>query len=491
MASKKRRNSGESTDAGDRSTVRAPRTGSRRLAVVLVALILVAAAAAVVLWLPGRDGAPTSNIVVFLVDTVRRDAISCYGGRPGMTPRVDAVAADGVRFNHAVSTSGWTVPAIGSLLTGTWPTIHGSVGKGLHITPMRPELPVVTEVLKRRGFDTVGFATSAFVSPLLGVDRGFDLFDHEYSVNWKARRADTTITLAIAQLRERKDKPTFYFVHLFDPHLDYDPPGEYRARYTDGVREPAPPLSLGAVLALRTGSEGTAPPVSADQTYVRGLYDGEVAFMDSQIGRFIDEMKSLGLYESSTIVIAADHGEEFWDHGGFEHGHTLYDELVAIPLVIKFPSRIERAAAEVDAQVRLLDVGPTLFDLYDVESPPSFIGHSLVPYVVGQDTSDLEAFCESTLYGPPRVTIRGARYKYIAVPTRQGLISGELYDWRNDPGEKTNLAGDMPDVASRLGADLTEWFRKNMVEAQQMSEVAPIDMHPDRIKLLKSLGYVR
>jgi arylsulfatase A-like enzyme len=454
--------------------------------------VVLAVIVAVAVWRPWRGPtAPNANVVVFLIDTVRRDAVSCYGGRPGMTPRIDAVCADGVRFDQAVSTSGWTVPAVASLLTGTWPTIHGSVGKGLNITPMRTELPVAPELFQQRGFGTVGFATSAFVSPMLGVDRGFDVFDHEYSVNWQARRADTTITLAIAELRKRRDEPTFYFIHLFDPHLDYDPPGEYAAAYTEGRSEPKPPLSLEDVLGLRTGADSTAPPSPADQAYVRGLYDGEMAFMDAHIGRFIDELKTLGLYDRAMIVIVADHGEEFWDHKGFEHGHTLYDELVAVPMIMKFPADVVPEVKDVTSQVRLLDVVPTIFDLLDFELPETFIGQSLMPYVRGNTEEHLDAYCESTLYGPPRVALRGPRYKYIAVPGKHGLVSGELYDWQHDPGETENLAPSMPDIASLHRANLTEWYRRNTAQAQQMSRVQPVNLHPDRIKLLRSLGYVR
>jgi choline-sulfatase len=479
-------------DAGKVPAASGGRAGAgRRLGALLAGLVVVVAAAIAGLWWFNRPAAPTSNVIVFLIDTVRRDAVTCYGGRPGMTPRIDAVAADGVRFDQAVSTSGWTVPAVASLLTGTWPTIHGSEGKGLHITPMRTELPVAAELFKKAGFGTVGFATSAFVSPLLGVDRGFDLFDHEYSVNWQARRADTTITLAISQLEKRKNESTFYFIHLFDAHLDYDPPGEYATMYTGGRTEPKPPLSLEAVLDLRTGPEGLDPPTLDDQRYVRATYDGEMAFMDSQIGRFIDELKTLGLYEGATIVIVADHGEEFWEHRGFEHGHTLYDELVNVPLIMKFPSNVPAAVRTVPSQVRMIDIAPTLFELYDIDPPESFIGQSLMPFVRGESTTDLDAYCESTLYGPPRLALRGSRYKYIAVPTRQGLISGELYDWREDPGETANLAETRPEIASKMGAELTEWFRRNTAQAEGMSAVKPIDMHPDRIKLLRSLGYVR
>lgn len=467
------------------------RPAGRRSQSLLLAAVVVAVVAAAGWWFWNRPAQPTSNVVLFVLDTVRRDALGCYANRPDLTPRIDAVADEAVRFEHAVSTSGWTVPAVASLMTGAWPTVHGSSGKGISITPMRLELPVAAEIFKKAGYATVGYGNSSFVSPALGVDRGFDVFDHNYGVNWDARRADATITAAISELNKRRDKSTFYFIHLFDPHLHYDPPGEYATMYTAGRNDPPPPLSLEAVKMLQLGEDAEEPPAVEDQRYVRGVYDGEVSFMDAHIGRFIDELKALGLYESTTIIFVADHGEEFWDHGGFEHGHTLYDELVMVPLILKFPSDVLPSARVVQPQVRLIDVMPTVFDALDIEVPESFAGESLMPVIRGGSSKDLMAFCESTLYGAPQIAVRGAQYKYILAFNEEGGAVGALYDWRNDPGETVNLEEDMPRVASRMRTDLMEWFQRNRHIASDMSVVKPIDMNPERLKRLRSLGYIR
>jgi arylsulfatase A-like enzyme len=450
-----------------------------------------AVVAAACWWVWLRPTAPQPQIVVFMLDTVRQDAIGCYGERSGSTPHIDAVAADGVRFDRAISTSGWTMPAIASLLTGTWPTIHGSMGRGRKLTRIRDEIPMATEVLHQAGFHTVGFANAAFVSPMVGVDRGFNVFDHRYTSNSDMRRADETIDAALVELRRSRSRAGFYFIHLFDAHLDYDPPEEYAFRYTGGRRTPELPLTAAKIRPMLTGASGFGPPIPGDVAYVRGLYDAEIDFIDTQVGRFIDELKALELYDNATIVITADHGEEFWEHGLFEHGHTLYDELVHIPLIIKFPNSVPPPQSIVARQVRLLDVMPTVFDLYAVEQPPSFLGQSLLPLVRGTADVDLPAFCESTLYDTPKIALCGPRFKYIEVVSSKQDAVGELYDWRNDPGETTDLSGDLPDVRADMQTALREFVERNMAAAADLSRAKTIDLHPQRIRELRSLGYIQ
>jgi arylsulfatase A-like enzyme len=438
-----------------------------------------------------RPGPAPPTVVVFLLDTVRRDAFGCYGHPDDPTPNIDAVAAEGIKFDQAVSPSGWTLPAVASMMTGTWPTVHGAMGRGVRLTTIRPELPMATEVIKEAGFETVGFANAAFVSPMVGMDRGFDLFDHRYSYNWDARNADETIDAAIAELRKRKTKPSFYFIHLFDAHLDYGAPAEYTERFTGGRNLPPTPLKLEAILDLQSGPDRRDPPAAEDIRYVRGTYDAEVAFADANVGRFIDELKKLGLYDNSTIVITSDHGEEFWEHGGFEHGHTLYDELVVVPLVIKPPSAVETAERVVGSQVRLLDVMPTVFEFLSITKPTSFEGVSLVTYMTGETDDDLNALCESTLYGPMYIALRGPRYKYIQRLDATGDGGGALFDWRADPGETKDLSGDMPGVADELMAELVRWSSQNAARARNMSKPKVVDLSPARIRQLRSLGYIR
>jgi arylsulfatase A-like enzyme len=326
---------------------------------------------------------------------------------------------------------------------------------------------------------------------MVGMDRGFDVFDHRYSYNWDTRRARETIGAAISELRQRRSSSGFYFIHFFDAHLDYNPPPEYAAKFTGGRLDPPPPLTYEIALGLRSGENGEDPPMPSDVDYIRGLYDGEVSFVDSQIGRFIEELKSLGLYDQATIIVTSDHGEEFWDHGGFEHGHTLYDELVLIPLVIKFPASMDLPKRVVQPQVRILDVMPTVFEILGVPSPESFVGQSLMRVVRGETNADLDALCESTLYGAPLVALRGPRYKYIMELVEDATGKGQLYDWREDPLERNDLAAELPEKSDELRAELIRTYRDHLVVASGMSEPKPVNLDPKRIDQLRSLGYIR
>jgi choline-sulfatase len=449
-------------------------------------LLLAATAAAMVLS-KGCSPAQDHHIVVVLLDTVRQDALGCYGNPLSPTPAMDAVAGEGVRFTQAVSTSGWTLPAVASLLTGTWPSIHGAVGRGTRLRPIRDELPTAAEVLNRHGFKTLAFTNAAFVSPMLRLDRGFDIFDHRFTYNQDTRRADETITTAVGVLRDHRSQSTFSLIHLFDAHLDYDPPAAYRSLYTGGREDPLPPLTSADCLDMQTDA-GRNPPSQADIDYIRGVYQGEVRFVDTQIERLIEQLKALGIYDRTTLIITADHGEEFWDHGGFEHGHTLYDELIRIPLIIRFEESAGISARVIDQQVRILDIMPTVLDLLGIDKPESFAGESLLPLIRGESGENRGAFAESLLYGPRKLAWRDAKYKYIYHGEGDG---GELYDWTEDPAEQTDLSEAYPEVAQQLRHELLDFATELGIRARTMSEPPVIDMSPEQVDKLRSLGYIR
>jgi arylsulfatase A-like enzyme len=449
----------------------------------LVTLLILAVGAAGAV--PGCEPAPAGRFVVLVVmDTTRLDALGCYGREDGATPNIDAVAAEGVRFDRAISTSGWTLPSVASLLTATWPTIHGAVGRGTMLSTVRRELVTAAEAMKLAGYRTAAYANAAFVSPQLGIDRGFDVFDHVYAFNRSTRRADETVDAAVAFIREHRSDDCFILVHLFDPHLDYDPPGEYGTRFTGGRGRPAPPLTMEHCLAL--GEEG-----AEDVAYVRQVYQGEVAFMDAHIGRLISELRSAGAYERAVLVLTADHGEEFWDHGDFEHGHTLYDELVRVPLIVKFPYDLKPARREVSWQVRSIDVMPTVFDYLGVDVPDTFEGESMLPLVRGIPTGHREAFSESLLYGARRVSWRTSSFVYIQ-NIEEGVDDvGELYDWRADPAEQVDLSKKMPEIAAQLRSDCLDFYIELLGRARGMSVLETVDMSPQEVEKLRSLGYIR
>ena len=458
-------------------------------------MFLVAAAVLAATVLAWRFGLPLlsgtkQNVVLIVIDTARRDAFGCYGNPLKPTPNIDAVAADGVLFDQAISTSGWTLPAVASLFTGTWPTIHGGLGKNVSLKPIRDEIPTGAEVLKKAGLQTLGFANAAFVSPMIHLDRGFDVFDHQYTYNHDYRKADKTIDAVIPVLRKNRTKSNFIMVHLFDPHLHYNAPPPFRFKYTKGRTIPAPPLSLGSCLELES-EDRSRPPVTEDIQYVRGMYMGEIGFVDFHLGRLMQQLKSLDMYDNTMLIIVADHGEEFWDHQKFEHGHTLYDELIRVPLIVKYPQDIKPVKKVVAAQVRIIDIMPTVFRWLGIEQPESFVGKSLTPLVLGETEAPRNSFSESTLYSFDKIAWRGSRYKYIIELDPDLTSAGELFDWQNDPGETTNLAGSMPEVAKAMHDELFDFYAGLASRATRMSQPKQVNLSPVRIKMLRSLGYIR
>ena len=203
------------------------------------------------------------------------------------------------------------------------------------------------------------------------------------------------------------------------------------------------------------------------------------------------ELKSLGMYDHTMFIIVADHGEEFWDHGDFEHGHTLYDELVRVPLILKFPTAFHPSQTAVDRQVRVLDVMPTVFDLLDLDQPASFVGESLMPLVRGRPGRDRLAFCESTLYGASLIALRTQQYKYLHDLDGESPTPDELYDWRADPAEADNLIARQPALAAELRTQLLEFHAGLLDSAKTMAVSDTVDMSPRQVEMLKSLGYIR
>ncbi len=428
--------------------------------------------------------------ILIVVDTLRCNALGCYGNPLPVTPAIDAIAADGVRFAQAISTSGWTLPAIVSMLTGTWPAIHGAKGKGAKLTGIRKEVPTAAEIFRQNGFRTLGWGNCAFVSPLLGLDRGFDVYDARHAFTTAIRRADETVTAAIGQLPSRRDQDVFLFLHLFDPHLDYDPPAGYGELFTGGRTSPPLPLGLFKCKDLQTNA-GQSPPLPADIAYVQGAYYGEVRFTDDQIGRLVQELKRRDLYDACTLVIAADHGEEFWEHGGFEHGHTVYDELIHVPLILKLPSGSGEGGRVVSTQVRTLDIPPTLFQIAGIEGPTSMDGTSLLPHIAGQTEVDLPAMSESTLYGTDKVSWRTGPYKYMYDMNTRIEPHQWLFDLRRDPQEQENLMEMQPDVAAAVRAQCEAFQVTLLNRARAMSRPRVKDLSPHEVESLKSLGYIR
>jgi choline-sulfatase len=433
------------------------------------------------------------NVLLVVVDTLRADRLGCQGNDSGLTPAIDAAATVGVRFSRASAHSPWTLPSIASLLTSRHPSRHRT---GEKLGPFRfSTLPGDVPTLQQR-FGDAGYRTAAvinvdFLSSAFGMTRGFNHVDFAASdSNSETRRAAPTTDAALGRLDELAGAPFFLLVHYFDPHLEYDPPAAYRRRHARRQDRAGTGRLFGSkteMSALRQGRIRLAPAVLQR---LEGLYDAEVAYTDQEIGRLLNRLTALDLDSSTLVVITADHGEEFGDHQGFEHGHTLYEELLHVPLVLRLPHRLPRGRV-VDSAVRQIDLAPTILELAGLSPEECFAGKSLLPLIEGNEEGDRPVFAEGNFWGPDLYSWRSDGFKLILRPGvgQEPATRAELYDLRQDPAEQTDIAGSSTGHRDRMLADL-QWVREQLGSHRQPEATGAVDLEPDQVRRLRALGYL-
>jgi arylsulfatase A-like enzyme len=380
------------------------------------------------------------NVVLIGVDTLRPDHMAAYGYRHDTMPNAGRLATEGVLFENTVAPSPWTLPSFATIFTSLYPTQHGAV----HFrNTIRDECPTLAELLKANGYATYGVINAPYLKAKYKLNRGFDYYN---MTPIDGRNAEGTTSDALDWIDMRGDAPFFLFVHYFDPHLPYWPPAPYDTifdpDYSGRLRNTYNPKRLPA-MRLRNFDEMKA--VSQDDwDHIRALYDGEVAFTDEAIGNLLGGLEEKGLLKNTLIVFLSDHGEEFFEHEGFEHGHSLYDELLRVPMIFSLPGRLPEGV-RISRQVRLVDVAPTILDLLDLEPGPHFEGVSLKPLLTGEgsvvtNTSALLppeiAYAEAILYGTEQKSVTAYPWKLIydmMTAKRTGFNLAE------DPGEYNDL----------------------------------------------------
>jgi arylsulfatase A-like enzyme len=472
--------------ARDVATIRTTTGGAADLgsdAGRLARLTLAAPAAAAEVEAPRLVGAPDdepacdalprgTNVVLYVADTVRADRLGLYGyGRP-TSPRLDAFAREAVVFDDAVAQSSWTRPAVASLLTGRWPHQHGAVTL---MSALRPDLPTLAELLRDRGYATAAFVTNLNVAGRFGFDRGFERF--EYLPERDDRRevyvpAPTLHAAALAWLAERRERPFFLWLHATDTHAPYRPPADQAARFRPAGIAP----TIDDTMNLRTLMDRPAVATADNVAYLSGLYDGEIAALDAAFGHLLDELRRRDLDRSTVVVFVSDHGEEFHDHGGLEHGRTLYRELTRVPLLVRLPGGAmggRRSAAV----ARHIDLVPTLLALLHQPAPSDLPGRVLLCPPAG----DVPALMATELAGRQLVGL--ARGPWRAVfDESEGRAA--LYDVTQDPGERRDLAGARPVVVG--------FARQAIARLRLEGEptAAPTIADPETERRLRALGYL-
>lgn len=394
----------------------------------------------------GGDEAPARppNVLVYLVDTTRADHLSAYGYERETTPRLEEFAREAVLFERAWSPSSWTRAATASLLTGLDPTHHGARSRSHRISL---EAPLLAESLSDAGYACAAIVTNPHVVETWGFARGFEVFEDlgALAPTWQdadARRVTDRVEEVLDDFAA-DPRPFFLYVHTIDPHGPNTPPEPYDRLFTDDPRTPPLPGAL----------TPETPPAELEN--MRAMYDGEIRFADEHFGRLLDGLRARELWDDTLVVFTSDHGEEHLEHGRGGHGQQLFEVVVRVPLVIRFPGG-HGAGTRVTARASLLDVVPTVLSVVGLEPPAPLDGVDLLAAVAGAPADDWEArpfFLDLELVRHDgelhraEGVIRG-RWKYVAEeePSRRRF----LFDLAADPGETTNLHDERPDVAGEL-----------------------------------------
>jgi arylsulfatase A-like enzyme len=331
----------------------------------------------------GRTGSgPRPNVLVYLIDTLRADHLGVYGYPRPVSPHIDALASEGVVFTRTYAQSGWTKTSVASILTGRTPFTHRVLDRS---NALPPEMPTLPSLLRDLGYETFGISTNPAVSAEFGFTHGFDHFLHLYEGlddDRVSARSDRVHAEFLAWLRSRKSSaPFFAYLHSMDPHDPYTPPEPYQSRFAPRLHSDLRTTKHEVMAATRAAHPGlTDEDLKADFT---SLYDAEIAYNDEQLGQLLGALKSAGLYASTLIVLVSDHGEEFLDHGFWGHGHSLYMEILHVPLIIKLPGQ-PSPGRTVRSVVQHVDLLPTILSVLGAPIPPGVEGESLLPLLAGR-----------------------------------------------------------------------------------------------------------
>jgi arylsulfatase A-like enzyme/uncharacterized membrane protein YhdT len=457
-------------------------------------------------------------IILITIDSLRLDALSCYNTNHTMTPNIDALAKQSVVFESAVTSSPWTLPAIASLMTGMPPGVH-QANRYHQRTSAR--LPSLAQLLKKNGYYTAAVGVNPNLTKHTGISNGFIYYDFYpkfstgRSFGSKIRKhlsryipdekltnvyhetleldftsmisTDRLTTLSGRWMTENNKKPFFFWVHYFDPHVPYAPPRQF-------VKDKKPEAYIGYNFDRPDDLLTHAfAPDEKERQWIKELYDGEVRYVDHSLGRLFATLKEAGIYDESLIVLTSDHGEEFWDHGAYYHGHSLYKELVAVPLLFKLPNNVRSYRVDAGAVVSLRQVMPTILDYCKIQRdkrpiyPPS-----LLPLLTGkpEDYRSQPVYASAMRYGPEKQAVYWDKWKLVDTPMQKRR---ELYDMTADPLEKINRSSQEPEALQTA----IQLFNDYLKLAKRIIKMFKIDIFGKHQKKtsraqtdsLKTLGY--
>jgi len=435
------------------------------------------------------------NIVLIGIDALRADHIGAYGSQQGLTPMLDEFAREATVYESAYAPAPWTLPSFGTIFTSRVPSVAGLIkapgedAASYAIRAMLPNRnPMLSEQLHAAGYATAAVLTNPFLAEERGWNRGFDGFFNadgpgiDSLISSDHTRAQGVTEHARAWLQLNREEPFFLWVHYLDPHGPYessDTPQQLRAKY--------PPDWTGSRLYYYEEIEGAAPEVRIRYAeFCREMYAEEVRYADRWVGELLAELKKSAAYRNSVVVIIADHGEELFDHGGIDHGHSVHEEVLRVPLLVKWPAGVQ-ADGRVSQTVGLADLTGTLAQLAGAPSIDG-LGRRVLPRRdrgVGG-----EVYSEGLMHGSEQTALTTDDYRITYHPSGGEF---EVYDRRTDRAEQFDLShtGEAAEVRERLKL-LTDEALRNARETTPSEEgmPQPTELPAETRRRLRTLGYL-
>ena len=412
---------------------------------------------------PKRSG-DEINVVLLSIDALRADHVGCYGYNPPMiepgefTPNIDKFATEGLLFENAYSTSPWTLASVSSWMTGGWPEETGGTYVNRRLYRSMTSLP---EALSEEGYTSGAFVCNPFMSPATAIGRGFseywEFFDASHMTTglfvdelnfYIQKRLDEyglkesgpmivgkQLDRTFDWLDEHKDEKFFLWVHLYDPHFPYTPPSPYKDEIPD-IGKHRPPQYH----SLTSWRKGSSHHSYGLRRHIVNLYDAEIRFSDAVAGQVLDKLDELGLAGDTLVILVSDHGEEFFDHGSMEHGHTVYEEVLHVPFIVRLPGRIPEGE-RVSEQISLIDLFPTLLDFTGASVEPKlYRGESLMDAMLAGDMS-LAGKGQMNLTPSAGTTEPGSLRSIIDDDYRPEMTSEQFPIWEFSEGAKYSEPG--------------------------------------------------
>ena len=417
-----------------------------------------------------------SDCHVFLIsiDTLRADHLGCYGYNRPTSPHIDAFRKDAVLFEWAISHAPSTTPSHAAIFTGLIPSSHGAFY--VRRSGIRADVQTLPEVLKARGFETASFNGGAQLHSDFGFSRGFDIYSSYPTNDYEHERFADRVAGALQWLNEKPRAQSFVFLHSYDIHSPYAPDPKHLSIFSEHYSGPVPAIVTARFLhKINIGRQRIN---AADRQRIIDSYDAEIRGVDEAFARFIAELKRLGIYDKSIIIVTSDHGEEFGEHGKIGwHSHTLYDELLHVPLIVKLPQQ-QFANRSIAQQVRGIDILPTILDLLNAPALPTIEGQSLVRLMQHGVDPSLGAHAISQKdVGRPKApsSARTERWK---------LYRHKLYDLKQDPHETTDTSSTHPTAKSELEDVVRQW-----TAPKAPTNSKPVEIDTETLEQLESLGY--